>query len=121
MSQADTHTDYTPEFAFAETCTYEVSVTVETMAPKGGVWRKDTFIAEFKRVEIDDLNRLQKRPPAEVLDEVLVGWRDMRGADRRNFVEFTPERKAAFLRIPAAVLATFNEFVATQNKARTKN
>jgi len=108
-------------FAFAATPTYEASVIVETPAQKGGTWEKTTFYAEFKRVEVDDYEQFLKRRPTEVLEEVLVGWRDLRGPDRRTMVEFTPEHKAAFLTVPQAVMATFQKFVETQGKGRVKN
>lgn len=116
MSQAD----FNPLFAFAATPTYEFQVIVETPG-KGGAWEKTTFYAEFKRVEVDDYEELMKKRPVEVLEEVLVGWRDLRGPDRRSMVEFTPEHKAAFLTVPQAVLSTFQKFVESQSKARTKN
>lgn len=107
-------------FEFAPTETYSHKVTVETPNQSGG-WDKSTFTAEFTRVEIDDYQAMVKQPPAEVLATVLVGWKDLRAADRRTFVEFTPERKEAFLRVPQAVMATFQVFVDTQYKARGKN
>lgn len=108
-------------FAFAATPTYEAQVIVETPAEKGGTWEKTTFFAEFQRVEVDDYEELIKKRPTEVLEQVLVGWRDLRGPDRRTMVEFTPDHKRAFLAVPQAVLAAFQKFVETQGKARVKN
>ena len=108
-------------FAFAATPTYEAEVIVETPAETGGSWEKTKFFAVFKRVEVDDFEALVKRRPVEVLEEVLVGWRDLRGPDRRTMVEFTPEHKAAFLGVPQAVLATSQRFGETQGKGRVKN
>ena len=107
-------------FEFAPSETYTHKVIVETPNVAGG-WDKSTFTAEFLRVEIDDYQAMVKQPPAEVLDKVLMGWKDLRAADRRTFVEYTPDTKAAFLRVPQAVLATFQVFVDTQHKARAKN
>jgi len=111
---------FEPIFAFAATETYEYPVVVETPG-KRGVWEKSTFLAEFMRVEVNDYEAMVKQRPVEVLDKVLVGWRDMRAADKRGFVDYTPEHKAAFLRVPQAVLATFQAFADSQNKARLKN
>lgn len=119
----DTATDepaFDPIFAFASTETYEYPVIVQTPG-KRGVWEKSTFMAEFLRVQVDDYEEMVKQRPVEVLGKVLVGWNDMRAADKRSFVEFTPEHKEAFLRVPQAVLATFQAFVDSQNKARVKN
>lgn len=119
----DTTTDrpeFVPIFAFAPTETYVHKVTVETPNQAGG-WDKSTFDAEFLRVESDEYQDLIKKKPADVLDQVLVGWKNLRAADRRSFVEFTPEHKAAFLRIPQAVLSTFETFQRTQWKGREKN
>jgi hypothetical protein len=107
-------------FEFAPSETYNHKVTVETPNKQGG-WDKSTFTAEFLRVEIDDYQAMVKQPPAEVLEKVLVGWDGLRAADRRSFVDYTPEHKTAFLRVPQAVLATFQVFVDTQHKARAKN
>ena len=107
-------------FEFAASETYWHKVIVDTPNQQGG-WDKSTFMGEFRRVEVDDYNAMIKQPPAEVLATVLVSWKELRGPDRRTFVDFTPERKEAFLRVPQAVLATFQVFVDTQYKARTKN
>ena len=111
---------FEPIFAFAASETYEFPVVVQTPGARG-VWEKSTFMAEFRRVEVDEYEELVRQRPADVLDSVLVGWREMRAADKRSFVDYTPEHKAAFLRVPQAVLATFQAFADSQNKARVKN
>lgn len=107
-------------FAFAATETYEFPVIVMTPGARG-VWEKSTFMAEFRRVEVDEYEDLVRQRPVDVLDSVLVGWRDMRAADKKSWVEYNPEHKAAFLCVPQAVLATFQAFADSQNKARVKN
>lgn len=107
-------------FEFAPTETYFHKVTVETPNKAGG-WDKSVFDAEFLRVEVDEYQDLIKKKPAEVLDQVLVGWKNLRAADRISFVDFTPDHKAAFLRVPQAVLSTFDVFQKTQWKGREKN
>lgn len=111
---------FDPIFAFAATETYEYPVVVNTPGARG-VWEKSTFLAEFRRVEVDEYEDLVRQRPVDVLENVLVGWREMRAADKRSFVEYTPEHKAAFLRVPQAVLATFQAFADSQNKGRVKN
>ncbi len=111
---------FEPIFAFAATETYEYPVVVSTPGARG-VWEKSTFLAEFRRVEVDEYEDMVRQRPVDVLENVLVGWREMRAADKRGFVDYTPEHKAAFLRVPQAVLATFQAFADSQNKARVKN
>ena len=111
---------FEPIFAFAATETYEYPVAVSTPGARG-VWEKSTFLAEFRRVEVDEYEDMVRQRPVDVLENVLVGWREMRAADKRGFVDYTPEHKAAFLRVPQAVLATFQAFADSQNKARVKN
>lgn len=119
-NETETGDEFTPLFEFAATETYTADVIVETPNTTAG-WDKSKFRAEFLRIEVDEYEKLNKKTPVDVLERVLVGWKDMRAADRRSFVPYTPAHKAAFLKVPQAVLSTYDVFVATQYKGRAKN
>lgn len=104
--------DLTPSETFKET----VKINSKT---ENGLWREESFKAVFKRSGEDRRLELHNKPFGELVDEFLVGW-EMLDMQRRP-VEFTPENKAAFLLIPAAVRETALVYLRTNVGAKEKN
>lgn len=98
--------------------TFKETVKIQTKT-ESGLWREESFTAVFKRSEEARRQELHNKPFCEVVDEFLVGW-DMVDLQRKP-VEFTPENKAAFLQIPAAVRETAITYLRTNAGAKEKN
>lgn len=98
--------------------TFKETVKIQTKT-ESGLWREESFTAVFKRTAEERRQELHNKPFGEVVDEVLVGW-DMVDLERKP-VEFTPENKAAFLQIPAAVRETAITYLRTNAGAKEKN
>jgi hypothetical protein len=107
-------------FKIALTPTYKVKVFVEIPNDKGSVDKSD-FLAEFKRVDMKELEALRAVEGQDnVLREVLVGWSGLLDADNAE-VPYNPATLEGFLLIPAAQLATVNAFWKSIFKAGEKN
>ncbi|WP_343739994.1 hypothetical protein [Delftia tsuruhatensis] len=102
----------TPSETFKET----VKIQVKT---ESGSWREESFTAIFQRSDEERRQELHNKPFAEVVDEFLVGW-EMKDLQRLP-VEFTPDNKAAFMRLPAAVRETAITYLRTNAGAKEKN
>jgi hypothetical protein len=100
--------------------TYKVKVIVETPNDKGTVDKSD-FMAEFKRVDMKDLEELKAVEGQDnVLRQVLVGWSGLLDENNED-VPYNAANLDALLRIPPALHATVNAFWNSVFKAREKN
>lgn len=106
-------------FKIAVTPTYRTKVIVEVPNQHGKFDRND-FMAEFKRVSMDDLDELRKLPQKEVLQQVLTGWSGLLD-DENQEVSFNPANLSALLAIPPAFVATTDAFWGSVFKAKEKN
>lgn len=100
----------------SETFKEPVKMQVKT---ENGLWREETFTAIFLRTGEERRAELHDKPFPEVVDEVLVGW-EMVDLQRRP-VEFTPENKAAFLRLSGAARETALTYLRANAGAKAKN
>lgn len=98
--------------------TFKETVKTQTKT-ENGLWREESFTAVFQRTDESRRMELHNKPFAEVVEEVLVGW-EMVDLQRKP-VEFTPENKAAFMQIPAAVRETAITYLRTNAGAKEKN
>ena len=106
-------------FKLTQTPTFKANITIDIASEKGG-WEKSHFIAEFKRVTADDLDRMREMPNPEVMREVLTGWANVLNDDNEP-IPFTTEHRDAMLAIPAALAALTVAFWENQLKAKAKN
>jgi len=106
-------------FVIALSETYRVPVKVETPNEKG-TFDKSSFMAEFKRCDMDELDELRKLPQRDVIKTVLVGWDDLVDLQKQP-VPFSPATRDVVLLIPQAVLALIEAFWASIHKAKEKN
>ncbi len=94
---------------------------VEVFLPgDGGKFIKETFDAEFKRLDMDQLKAMQKQSEAGEDDsdganqirEILLGWKGV--VDESGDVPFSESARDELLKIPqvrAAILHAFRESV----------
>lgn len=101
------------------TPTYAIRVDVEIPNQKGKL-DKSSFMAEFKRLELEELDELRKKPQREVIKEVLVGWSELLDKDRQP-VPYNEATQAALLAIPQATMAMIEKFWESVYKAKEKN
>ena len=106
-------------FIIAITPSYKVKVIVE-MPNEAGRIEKSDFMAQFKRVSMDDLDELRKRPQKEVLEEVLIGWTGLLDENKES-VPFNQATLASVLAIPQAFSALADSFWGSIFKAKEKN
>lgn len=124
-------------FKLAVNPTFRDTVQVEMRGDSGKIERS-TFVAEFKRLQLPELEELKatvekeaaELPPAErwraqanAMRQVLVGWAQMVGDDGRTVVEFNETNRELLLVIPQALTATQLVFWTNSygNGAREKN
>ena len=105
-------------FNLAPTETFKHEVKVQTKTESGS-WREESFVGVFVRTPEDRRMELNDKTYAKLVDEVLIGW-EMKDLQRLP-VEFTPENKAAFLSIPAAVRETAVAYIGANAGAKVKN
>lgn len=104
-------------FSLTPTETFKAPVKVQ-VATKSGAWREESFVGEFLRTDESQREELLALKNTELVDRVLVGWdmKDETGAP----VPFTPENKAALLRLTGAVrestVAYWNHNVGAKQK-----
>ena len=106
-------------FKLALSETYKVKVVVETPNEYGKT-SKDDFVAEFKRVGMDELEELRKLPQPEVFERVLVGWSGLLDGDNQA-VPFSELNRKALLNIPQALAGLMESYWPSVFKAREKN
>lgn len=106
-------------FIIAVTPSYKVKVTVELPNEAGKIEKSD-FMAQFKRVSMDDLDDLRKMPQKEVLETVLIGWTGLLDENKES-VPFNPANFAVVLAIPQAFSALADAFWSSIFKAKEKN
>lgn len=106
-------------FRLAQKPTFKARVDVSTPNMKGG-FDDSKFIAEFKRVETDELKELTKLTPVELLQKVLVGFEDLLD-ENDGQVLYSEETRQALLAIPNAVIGLRDAFWSAINKAKEKN
>lgn len=106
-------------FKIALKPTFKARIEVLTPNQKGG-HDKSTFMAEFLRTDMEELEEIQSIPQAEVMRRKLVGWSDLID-DEDNPVDFNQENLNALLKIPEAVTALRNAFWTSIFKGREKN
>lgn len=104
-------------FNLAPTETFKEEVKIQSKTANG--WREESFIGEFLRSPESRRDELQTTPFVKLVDEFLVGW-EMKDMERKP-VDFTPEHKAAFLEIPAAVRETALAYLRANAGAKPKN
>jgi len=107
-------------FKIALSPTYKSKVVVETPNEHGKGFDRSDFIAEFKRVEMDELEQLRSLPQKEVLDRVFVGFGDLLDEEDKP-VEYTQATREALLKVPQARVALVEAFWSSIFKAREKN
>lgn len=106
-------------FKIALTPTYCTKITVELLN-KQGRYEKSDFMAEFKRLNGDQLNDVRELPQRDVLKEVLVGWSGL--IDENNDdVPFNAATFEAVLAIPQAFAALAQGYWDSIYKAKEKN
>ncbi|MFC7518692.1 hypothetical protein ACFQUU_27145 [Herbaspirillum sp. GCM10030257] len=106
-------------FKLALKPTYKTKIVVEIPNDAGRKDKSD-FMAEFTRVDMDEIQELKTLPQKEVLERVLVGWSalvDETGHD----VPFNAANRDALLKIPQAFEALVEGFWTSIFKAREKN
>ncbi|MFS8973858.1 hypothetical protein PO002_04990 [Cupriavidus necator] len=124
-------------FVLAVNPTFRDVIHVE-MRGETGKLERSSFVAEFKRLQLPELEELKaavekeaaELPPAEkwraqasAMREVLVGWLEMVTADKKTVVEFNETNRELLLVIPQALTATQLVFWTNSygNGAREKN
>jgi hypothetical protein len=81
--------------------TYSTPVNIE-IPVDGGRFEKSTFDAEFKRLSTDELNALlarqqeANRTDQDMIADVLVGWKGLRGEALFKVVQAVPALTKAF-------------------------
>lgn len=105
--------------------TYTAPVTVE-IPTNGGKFEKQTFIAEFKRLNRTALREIiqaaadRSRDDREIVDDVLVGWSGITD-ENGDELEFTPENADRVFEVVQVVPAIVSAFFATITSAKEKN
>ncbi|WP_439685105.1 hypothetical protein MNJPNG_06380 [Cupriavidus oxalaticus] len=124
-------------FKLAVNPTFRDTVHVELRGDSGKIERS-TFVAEFKRLQLPELEELKAsvekeaaelpvaekwRAQANALRQVLVGWSQMVAEDGRTVLEFNDTNLELLLVIPQALTATQLVFWTNSfgNGAREKN
>lgn len=106
-------------FKIALNPTFKARIEVLTANQKGG-HDKSTFMAEFKRSTMTELEELQEKKQQEVMLSRLVGWSDLTDGDDKP-VLFNDENLAALVEMPEAVSALAQAFWKSVVIAKTKN
>lgn len=115
-------------FTLDEQQTYWYPVVVEMTAKEGGRKQKFTFDAEFNRIAQDELTELFRTrtddepvlKDSEVLDRVLVGWRDVQDAEGRPLEVNPANREALLNRFPVGgcIVKAFLKSIGIEGKAK---
>jgi len=87
-------------FILAPTETFKATVEVNVATPSGG-WRKESFVAVFKRTFEEDREELINLSNVELLRRVLTNWEMV--DENRTPVQFNEQNLEAFLRLTGAV------------------
>lgn len=82
--------------------TFSTEATIEYTDEKG-VKRAEKMTAIFKRLPLGRLNELEREKNEVVLQEVLLGWKNVLDDDKRE-VPFTEEHKAGMLQFAPATV-----------------
>ncbi|KQV78472.1 hypothetical protein ASD15_21915 [Massilia sp. Root351] len=106
-------------FKIAVTPTYMAKIVVELLNMHGKHEKSD-FMAEFKRVSLDELDELRTLPQKEVLQKVLVGWSGLLDESNTS-VPYNQMNFDVVLAIPQAFAALSEGFWASIFKAKEKN
>jgi hypothetical protein len=106
-------------FKLALKPTFKARVEVYTANQKGG-HDKSTFMAEFLRTDMDELEELQNMPQPEVMRKKLAGWSELTD-DEDNPVDYNQETLNALLKIPEALMGLRIAFWSSIHKSREKN
>ena len=106
-------------FKIAKNPTFKARVEVDTPNHKGGHDRS-TFMAEFSRTTVQELEELRKVPQAEIMRRKLVGWEEFVGDDNQP-VEYNDDMLEALISVPEALLGLTNAFWGSVVKGREKN
>lgn len=106
-------------FKIALKPSYKTKIIVETPNDNGRMDKSD-FMAEFKRVDMNEIDELRKLPQKEVLQQVLVGWSGLLDESNQE-VLFNEGNRESLLNIPQAFAALAESFWASIFKAREKN
>lgn len=106
-------------FRLTQKPTFVARVDVETPNCKGG-FDSSHFFCEFKRVNMEEQQQLQKEKPVDFLPGVIVGFTDLIDDDGRQ-VEFNEDNLRALLLIPNALIAIKSAFWEAVSKAKEKN
>lgn len=105
-------------FILQPTETFKAPVKV-MVATTSGAWREESFVGVFERTFEEERKALIELPNVDLVSRVLKDWemKDEKGVD----VPFTPENKAAFLRLTGAVRETMLTYWQHNAGARQKN
>jgi len=106
-------------FKIAKNPTFKSRVEVDTPNHKGGHDRS-TFMAEFARTTVQELEELRKLTQAEVMRRKLSGWEEFNGDDNQP-VEYNEDTLEALISVPEALLGLTNAFWGSVVKGREKN
>lgn len=115
-------------FKLSQPTSFFWPITVEI--PKGGKFEKHTFDAEFRLLEVDELNELTERfsglssddedKSKEAIRQILVGWKGV--VDDDGEVPFSETSVEQLLKIPQARVALLRGFrAAMSGEAKRKN
>ncbi len=105
-------------FSLAPTETFKATVKVN-VATKSGNFREESFVGVFERTYEAEREQLLGMKNGELVERVLLDWemKDESGVP----VPFTPENKAALLRLSGAVRETVIAYWNHNVGAKAKN
>jgi hypothetical protein len=113
-------------FRLGQTSQFSYPVNVEIVGD-GGVRKTHTFTAIFRRIEREEFDALVEQvtsgelKPRELIDRVLLGWKDIQDADG-NDLPFSDEAKAEVFGVLPVMPAIVTAFIeANTPKGRAKN
>jgi hypothetical protein len=106
-------------FKLAKNPTFCANVDVLTPNDKCG-HDKSSFVVSFHRKKTSELDRLRGMQQADVLREVVAGWKELVDENGQEVI-FSNENLEALLEIPEAVYAMSMAFWQSIVKAKEKN
>lgn len=98
-------------------------VTVQ-IPQDGGTSQKATFEAQFEILSQDEADAVvmgRNDAHTDLLDRVLVGWKNVRGAEGEAEIPFTDEAKKQLLEIPYVRTGLMTAYAEASIGGRRKN
>ncbi|WP_395008641.1 hypothetical protein [Undibacterium sp.] len=106
-------------FRLTQKPTFVTRIDVETANAKGG-FDSSHFMCEFRRIDMEEHQRLIQEKPVDFLPNVIVGFTELIDDDGQQ-VEFNEVNLKILLSMPNVVISLKNAFWAAVNKAKEKN